>query len=70
MNLSGTKNRLVSLTRELAVQWSETKNHWWDAKTREFERRYIAELLVSVDKAVTAIEQLDEVLDKVRKDCE
>ena len=70
MNLSGTKNRLVSLTRELAVQWSETKNHWWDAKTREFDRRYIAELLVNVDKAVTAIERLDEILNKVRKDCE
>ncbi|MGA3163124.1 MAG: hypothetical protein ABSD77_02840 [Verrucomicrobiota bacterium] len=70
MNLSGTKNRLVALTKELAVQWDETKNHWWDAKTREFERRYIAELLVNVDRTVTAIERLNEVLDKVRKDCE
>jgi hypothetical protein len=70
MNLSGTKNRLTALTKELAVQWDETKNHWWDAKTREFERRYIAELLVNVDRAVMAIEQLNEVLNKVRKDCE
>ena len=69
MNLGGTKNRLVSLTKELAVQWGETKNHWWDAKTREFDRRYIVELIVNVDRAVTAIEQLDEVLTKVRKDC-
>ena len=70
MSSSGSKNRLVALTKELAVQWSETKNHWWDAKTREFERRYIAELFVNVDRTVTAIEQLDEVLTKVRKDCE
>jgi hypothetical protein len=70
MNLSGTKNRLVALTKELAVQWDETKNHWWDDKTREFDRRYMAELFVNVDRAVTAIERLDEVLDKVRKDCE
>ena len=70
MNLSGTKNRLMALTKGLAVQWDETKNHWWDAKTREFERRYITELLVNVDRSVTAIEQLDEVLNKVRKDCE
>lgn len=70
MNLSGTKNRLTALTKELAVQWDETKNHWWDAKTREFERRYIAELLVNVDRTVMAIEQLNEVLNKVRKDCE
>ena len=70
MNLGGTKNRLVSLTKELAAQWGETKNHWWDAKTREFDRRYIVELIVNVDRAVTASEQLDEVLTKVRKDCE
>jgi len=70
MSLSGTKNRLVSLTKELVVQWSETKNHWWDAKTREFDRQYIVELLINVDRTVTAIEQLDEVLNKVRKDCE
>ena len=70
MNLSGTKNRLMALTKGLAVQWDETKNHWWDEKTREFDRRYIVELFANVDKAVTAIEQLDEVLNKVRKDCE
>ena len=70
MNLSGTKNRLAALTKELAVQWDETKNYWRDDKTREFERQYIAELFVNVDKDVTAIERLDEVLDKVRKDCE
>ena len=70
MNLSGTKNRLAALTKELAVQWDETKNYWWDAKTREFEQRYIAELLVNVDRTVMAIEQLNEVLTKVRKDCE
>jgi len=70
MHLSGTKNRLVTLTKELAVEWSEAKNHWWDEKTREFDRRYMAELFANIDRAVTAIERLDEVLDKVRKDCE
>jgi uncharacterized protein YukE len=70
MNLSGTKNRLTALTKELAVQWDETKNHWRDAKTQEFERRYISELYVNVDRTVTALEQLNEILNKVSKDCE
>ena len=70
MNLSGTKNRLTALTKELAVQWDETKNHWWDAKTQEFERRYISELFVNVDRTVTALEQLNEILNTVSKDCE
>ena len=70
MSSSGSKNRLVALTKELAVQWSETKNHWWDAKTREFDRRYMVELFANVDRTVTAMERLNEVLTKVRKDCE
>lgn len=70
MNLSATKSRLAAVTRELSLQWGETKNYWNDAKSLEFEHRYIQELLVRVDKAVTVIEKLDALLDKVKKDCE
>jgi hypothetical protein len=70
MNLTGSKSRLVGITKELALQWEETKNYWHDAKSREFEHRYIEELLVGVDKTVMIIEKLDELMRKVRKDCE
>jgi hypothetical protein len=70
MNLAGGKSRLVGLTKELALQWEETKNYWRDTKGDEFERRYIQELIIQVDKTVTVIEKLDELLHKVRKDCE
>jgi hypothetical protein len=70
MNLGATKSRLAAVTKELSLQWGETKNYWKDAKSLEFEHRYIQELLVRVDKAVTVIEKLDALLDKVRKDCE
>jgi hypothetical protein len=70
VNLGGSKSRLVGATKELSLHWNQTKNQWRDAKSREFERRYIQELQVNVDKAVAVIEMLDEVLNKVRKDCE
>jgi len=70
MNLSGSKSRLVGITKELALQWEQTKNYWNDGKSREFEHRYIEELLVSVDKTVMVIEKLDELLRKVRSECE
>jgi hypothetical protein len=70
VNLGGSKSRLVGATKELSLQWHQTKNQWRDARSREFERRYIQELQVNVDKAVAVIELLDEVLKKVRKDCE
>jgi hypothetical protein len=70
MNLSGSKSRLVGITKELALQWEQTKSYWNDGKSREFEHRYIEELLVSVDKTVMVIEKLDELLRKVRSECE
>ncbi|MGD0258409.1 MAG: hypothetical protein ABSD29_01135 [Verrucomicrobiota bacterium] len=63
-------NRLAGITKELRAQWQETKSYWKDAKSAEFERRYMEELLASVDRAVTVIEQLDKLITKIKKDCE
>jgi hypothetical protein len=70
VNLSGSKSRLVGVTKELMLKWDETRVCWRDAKSQEFERRYIQELQVGVDKAVAVIEKLDELLKRVRNDCE
>jgi hypothetical protein len=70
MNLSGNKGRLVGLTRDILLRWSETKNYWRDAKSEEFERRFLTELSASVNRTVLIMEKLDEVLKKVRSDCE
>ena len=70
MNLSGNRSRLGAIAKELSLHWRETKNYWKDAKCQQFERKYMDELLVRMEKTVTVIEKLDEVLTKVRKDCE
>lgn len=68
MKASG--NRLAAVTRDLWNQWQLTKADWKDAKSLEFERKYLEDLLASVDKAVAVIEQLDKVVTKIKQDCE
>lgn len=51
-------------------QWQHTREFWRDTKSAEFEHKYLDELFSSVDKAVGVIEQLDKLLNKIRKDCE
>ncbi len=68
MKASGA--RLAGLTKELRNQWQDTKGYWKDAKSQEFEHRYMEELLASVDRAVTVIEQLDKLITKIKTDCE
>jgi len=68
--MSASGARLEALTKELRQQWFQTKDSWRDAKSQEFERRFLEELFATVDKTVATIEQLDKVMAKVRKDCE
>jgi ribonuclease I len=70
MSMAGSKARLVGLTKELFLKWDETKNSWRDAKAVEFERKYLQELFIGVDKTVEIVEKLDELLKRVKKDCE
>ena len=70
MSLSGNRSRLAAITKELVLEWQQTKNYWNDAKSQEFEHRYLVELFARVDKTVTVIEKLDEVLGRVRRECE
>jgi hypothetical protein len=70
MNLSGNKGRLIGLTRDISLHWAETKDHWRDAKSQEFEHRFMAELSANVNRTVIILEKLEELLKKVRNDCE
>ncbi len=68
--MSANGARLEAITKELRVQWQQTKNFWSDAKSAEFERKYLEELFSSVDRAVGVIDQLDKLITKIKKDCE
>ena len=70
MSLNADKSRLDSLTRELARHWAQTKDDWRDAKSLEFEQKFMEGLLTAVNVTIANIEKLDSVLAKVRNDCE
>lgn len=70
MNVGANGKTMAAATRELSVRWEETKNSWQDTKSLEFEHKYIAELLASVDRAVAIFDELDKLIAKVRNDCE
>ena len=70
MSLNGNKSRMQGLTKELLLRWSDTKNHWRDVRSAEFERRFMQELSPHVNQAAAAIEKLDELFKRIRKECE
>jgi hypothetical protein len=68
--MSASQNRLAGLTNELRTEWEQTKHYWNDAKSREFEQRFLTELFSSVNQTINNIESLERVLAKIRSDCE
>ncbi|HEX3625460.1 MAG TPA: hypothetical protein VH280_08545 [Verrucomicrobiae bacterium] len=70
MSLSANKGRLTGSVRELSLQWEHTKDFWRDHKSAEFEKKYLDELFVFTNKTVVVLEKLDELLKKIRSDCE
>jgi hypothetical protein len=70
MSTSANGKILVMATKELSRKWGETKESWQDAKSRDFEQKYLFDLFSSVDRAVPVFDDLDKLLSRVRSDCE
>jgi hypothetical protein len=70
MNISSSGKMLRTLTKDLSIRWEQTRNSWQDAKSTEFEQKYLIELFGSVERAVGYFDQLDALVSKIRKDCE
>lgn len=70
MSLNANKGRMQGLTKEISLRWADTKNHWRDARSAEFERRFMQELTPRVNQATAAIDKLEELFKRIRKECE
>ncbi len=68
--MSASGSRISAVTKDLWVQWQQTREYWRDAKSEEFERTYLQDLMATAEKTVNVIEQLDKLVGKIRKDCE
>ncbi len=70
MNVGSHRTLLVTATKELSRQWEQTKDSWQDAKSKEFEQKYLLDILSGVDRAAGVFEQLEKLVARVRNECE
>lgn len=68
--MSASQNRLMALTSNFRAEWEQTKSYWNDAKSREFEERFLQELIPAVNQAISNIETLERTFHKIHTDCE
>ena len=70
MSISSNGKLVMSATKELWLRWEETKASWQDARSAEFEQRYLLELQSGVERALPVFADLDKLISKIRSDCE
>ena len=70
MNLNHSRSHLTGRSRELLKTWQDTQNYWRDQKCREFDVTYMQPLFDAVDNAVSAMDDLEKILRRLREDCE
>ena len=68
--MSANSSNLIQAARELINQWQETRSHWRDSKSQDFEQAYMDPLPGHVERAVMAMAEIEQLLKKIRSDCE
>ena len=69
MSLAGNRSRIVALTSQILRSWEQTQEYWRDGKSEEFGKRYIDELTSATNASSSALEQLESIIIKIKKDC-
>ena len=70
MSLRASATHLSETMKALTQEWQRTQESWNDIKSRTFEQDYLAELPQQIARALTAMEELDGVLRKIKSACE
>lgn len=70
MSAQTSKARLAGLLKQLALEWEQVRGTWTDAKAGEFHQRYMADLMAEGEKTLTALDNLEKLIQKMKDDCE
>ena len=69
MSLDSSRYRLWNGYQSLLAAWEAAQRHWRDPVAQEFDRKHLVPLGPSVFAALSAMDQLDQMLTRVRQEC-
>jgi hypothetical protein len=70
MSAKESAGNLVQALKELNLKWGETKAHWHDFKTQQFEHDYLEEIPDHVQRTMSVMQEIDALIKRVRSECE
>jgi hypothetical protein len=70
MSLMDSRGILSKATKDLFARWGDVQTVWSDAQSHEFEKKYLLPIEQDVRAALSALDQMNQVLDALVSDCE
>lgn len=64
------RGQLDKAMKELLGRWLETTTHWGDARSRQFEERFLRSFEMDVKQAAGAMEHMVIILSRAHSDCD
>lgn len=69
MSVPSARAKLKDAYRVLIVAWTQTKEGWNDPVSHALEERHLIPLEGSIRTALGAMDTMNEVLERARRDC-
>lgn len=69
MSLNSSRTKLVTSLKELHSRWDRVSQHWDDENAKKFHEQFLAPLDGKVRGGVNAIEHMNDLVSRARKEC-
>jgi hypothetical protein len=69
MGLYEGRGNLNKGFKDLTLRWQATRQDWDDSVSEEFEKTYIEPIEMALRTAISAMDQVAQVLSRVDRDC-
>jgi ppGpp synthetase/RelA/SpoT-type nucleotidyltranferase len=70
MGMHEARAKIGKSVKELMAHWAETKSQWDDANSNKFAEKFLAPLEQDSKSAVTAMDQMTQILQQIKRECE
>lgn len=70
MSVHEARGTLSKAFKELMTRWADVKASWDDVQSRQFEETYLRNLESDLRVAGAAMDQIGQLLNQARRDCE
>jgi len=69
MSVIDSRAKLIMASKKLMTEWHRAREEWRDENARQFEKKYMEPLELSIRAAALAMERMGNAIESAHHDC-